>query len=178
MFRRVPLGRRREALERAISDFLEALLISKNRPASVTVANTLQLLLGLIYASTLIYLFYLMRTPKIRQSPDAFAEMEALTLAVCYLAPVALLTLFGAYGMWKNKRWGWLVSFAANFCVAAVFVYSLIDDGWHAADATDISLAVGSLLALIPLLLPPVWKYFWRRPGSAPQLPAAELPQT
>lgn len=176
MFRREPLGRCREALERAISDFLEAMLISKNRPASVTVANTLQLLLGLIYAGTLIYLFYLMRTPKIRQSPDALADLEGLTLAVCYLAPVALLTLFGAYGVWKNKRWGWLVSFMANFCVAAVFVYSLIDDGWHAADATDITLAAGSLLALIPLLLPPVWNHFWRKPGSTPQPTAAELP--
>jgi uncharacterized membrane protein (DUF2068 family) len=152
------------------------LLISKNRPASVTVANTLQLLLGLIYAGTLIYLFYLMRTPKIRQSPDALADLEGLTLAVCYLAPVALLTLFGAYGMWKNKRWGWLVSFVANFCVAAVFVYSLIDEGWHAADATSITFAAGSLLALIPLLLPPVWKHFWRKPGSAQQPTAAELP--
>jgi len=102
--------------------------------------------------------------------------MEALAVAAWYIAPFALLTLLGTYGMWKNRRWGWLVSFAANFCVAAVFVYSLIDDGWHAADATDITFAAGSLVAMVPLLLPPVWKHFWRKPSSAPQPTAAELP--
>jgi hypothetical protein len=136
------------------------------RPVFATIVTVTQLTLGLLWLGVSIYLLYLIRSPEMHQSSDTAAALMGLKIAFWVMVAAALLTLAGAYGMWRNSRWGWWVSLVVNFAIATTLVYSVIDDGLRAADVQDIVIAIASLLLVVLLLLPPVRRFYWRSSRS------------
>jgi uncharacterized membrane protein (DUF2068 family) len=131
----------------------------------------LQLLYALMLLSLPVYLLVLTRASQIRNASDAAAEISGLKIAAAVLGGPALVALIAWIGLWKEKLWGWWLTILTDLGLVGVFVYSLIDDGWHNIDWTDVVLTVSAVVPVICLLLPQVRRLYWR--GSVSQSAAA-----
>lgn len=138
------------------------------RSTLITGVTVIQLLLGLFYMGVSILLLYLTRSPAIRQGHDPAATIWGLKLAAGMIGPLALLAIAGAYGLRKNRLWGWWISFLNNFGVASALAYGAIDDGWNNLDPELIVPALVLVIPVVLLLLPAVRRFYWR--SSGPQL--------
>ena len=141
------------------------------RSGLITGVTTMQLLMALLLVGLCAYLFFLARSPETRQASDPSAAVWGLEVAAGIIAPFASLALAGAYGMWRDRLWGWWLSFLADAIFAGVLVYSVIDDGWSNADTELVICTVVSLLPVILLLLPSVRRFY--RAASQPPATAA-----
>lgn len=130
------------------------------RSGLITGVTVLQLLLGLLYVGASIFLLFLIRSPATRQGYDPAAAIWGLKVAASVTGPLALLALVGAYGMRKDRPWGWWVSFLIDFGVASALVFSVIDDGWKNLDPELIILALVFLTPVVWLLLPGVRTFY------------------
>src|SRR5262249_22514590 len=111
----------------------------------ITGVTLMQLLLGLLYMGVSLLLLYLIRSPVTGQGYDPAVALWGLKVAVSVIGPLTLLALVGAYGLWKDRRWGWWVSFLIDLGVAAVFISGALEDGWNNVDR--------ELLLLIPVFV-------------------------
>ena len=141
------------------------------RPVWVTSIIILQLLLGVLFAGICIYLLFLIRSPQMKQTPDAAEGILGLKIAVGVIAPMALLLIVAAFGMWKTKRWSWWFALLTDLGLAIVFVYSSIDDGWNNLDWQMVALTSVLVALIIFLLLPQVRRFYLRR--NQPHMPSA-----
>ena len=132
------------------------------RSGLITGITLMQLLLGLLCVGVSIYLLFLIRSPQIRQTHDAVAAIRGLKVAAGIIGPPGLLALVGAYGMCKDRLWGWWVSLLVDFGVASVLAYSVIDDGWKNLDSELNLLTLGFAIPVVLLLLPGVRRYYRR----------------
>jgi uncharacterized membrane protein (DUF2068 family) len=139
------------------------------RPVWVTSIIILQLLLGALFAGVCIYLLFLIRSPEMKQGP---AEgILGLKIAVGIIAPMALLVIVAAWGMWKARQWGWWFALLTNLALAVTFVYSSIDDGRNNLDWEMVAMTAVIVGLIIFLLLPQVRGFYLRRDQS--HLPSA-----
>jgi len=136
------------------------------RPLWVTIVIVLQALLGVLLAATIVYLLVLTRSKEILAEPEAADTIHGLLIGAGVLAAPAMITLIAAFGLWRGRFWGWLLSLATDVGMVAVLVYSIIDD--HEIDGEMVALAMGFLVPLILLLLPSVRKFVWNAAGPQP----------
>ncbi|HWX92985.1 MAG TPA: hypothetical protein VNY29_10155 [Terriglobales bacterium] len=138
------------------------------RPVWVTSIIILQLLLGMLFAGICTHLLFLIRSPEMKQAADSAEGIAGLKIAVGVIAPMGLLLIVAAFGMWKNKRWSWWFALLTNLGLAIVFVYSSIGDGW--ADWEMVAMTAVLVALIVFLLLPPVRRFCLR---DEPHLPSA-----
>jgi hypothetical protein len=131
------------------------------RPGLIVGVTIVELLLALSLVAFSIFLVVLMRSPEIRQSYDAAEEVFGLKIAAGVMVVPGIFMLLAAFGMWKDKLWGWWLALLIDFGMAATLFTSVIEDGWRVADREDLTLAVLSLVPVILLLIPVVRKHYW-----------------
>lgn len=136
------------------------------RPVAVTSVRVLQFLLGFLWLGLTIYLLLISRSVAIKQGPDSAAVILGLKIASAVVAPGAVFGLMAAYGLRKDKLWGWWLSLLINAAFAAVLIYSMIDDGWNGLDPEEVAFTLLSLLPVILLFLPVVRKFYWCKPQT------------
>src|SRR5207245_1146649 len=105
---------------------------------------------------------------------DPAAAVWRLEIAAGTIAAFASVALVGAYGMWRDRLWGWWLAFLADGIFAGVLMYCVADDGWNNADP---ELIVSTALFLVPvilLLLPPVRRFYWETSRLQPPAAAGE----
>lgn len=127
--------------------------------AGVVVA---QLLYGLLLLALPVYLLVLTRTSEVRNGAHAAEEISGLRIAAAIVGCPAIVLLVAWIGLWKEKLWGWWLTVLADLGLVAIFVYSLIDDGWKNIDREVATLAVIAMVPVIWLLLPKVRRFYWR----------------
>jgi len=136
------------------------------RPLWVTSIIILQLLLGALFSGVCIYLLFLIRSPEMKQGPDAAEGVVGVKIAGGIIAPMALLVIVAALGMWKARRWGWWFALLTDLVLMVIFVYSSIDDGWNNLDWEMVALTAVLVALIIFLLLPQVRRFYLRRNQS------------
>ncbi len=136
------------------------------RSGLVTGATLTQLVSGLLWLGVVLYLLWLIRAPQTRQVPDPEAAVWGLEIAAGIIAPLALLALAGAYGMGKNKRWGWWLALLADWPTVLALVYGMIDDGWSNIDSALVTVTAVCLAPAVLLLLPGVRRFYWEKPAA------------
>jgi hypothetical protein len=141
------------------------------RPPLITIVMVLQWLLGLLLAGLTIYLLALTRSAEALGEPDAADTIQGLKIGAAVLGVPALITLLGAWGLWKQRSWGWVLSLATDVGALAVLVYNNVGESkW---DADEIALAAGFVVPVILLLLPVVRKYYWNSATGSSTVSAA-----
>lgn len=139
----------------------------------VTGVTLIQFLLGLLLLGTSIYLIFLTRSPEVKQGQDAAEAVHGLKIAVGIVAPVAILLLVAAWGMWKSKLWGWWLAFLTEAGIFVLFLLSMVDDGWADIDWEMAGFTAVFAVFVVLLLLPRVRKFYWQ--GSSTQLKSAAV---
>jgi len=129
------------------------------RSPLITIVNVLQSCLGLALAGLTIYVLALTRSRETLSEPDASETVHGLLIGVAVLGAPALITLVAAWGLWKRRFWGWVLSLATDVGVLAVLVYNIA--GESDRDGDEIALAAGFVVPAVLLLLPAVRKFFW-----------------
>jgi len=133
--------------------------LGMKRPALALFVNAWQLLLGLLLASLTVYILALTRSRETLADPDAADTVHGLLIGAAVLGVPALITLVAAWGLWKRRFWGWVLSLATDVGTLAVLVYSMIDDREWEGD--EIALSAGFVVPVVLLLLPAVRKFYW-----------------
>ena len=144
--------------------------MSAKRSAWITGVLVLQFLYVLGMLALPLYLLVLTRASETRNAPNAVEEISGLRIAAAVVGAPALIALAGWFGLWKEKLWGWWLTFVMDVALAGVLMYSLIDDGWKNVDWDVAGLTLIAMVPVVYLLLPQV-RRFYRR-GKGAQLPA------
>jgi hypothetical protein len=135
--------------------------MSTKRSGWITGVVVLQLLYALMLLALPVYLLILTRTSEIRSGHDASADIAGLKIAAAVLGGPALVALVAWIGLWKGKLWGWWLSMFMDLGFVGMFVYSLVDDGWHNIDWAVVVLSVIAVVPVVYLLLPQVRRFYW-----------------
>lgn len=136
------------------------------RPALVIAVNVIHLLLALGLAGLSIYLLILTRAPETLKEPDAADTIHGLLIGAGVLGIPSVLLFFGAWGLWKNRLWGWWLAMLSDVGMLATLAYSVV--GENSVDWDDLALTLCFAVCPILLLLPRVRKYFWGDRESQP----------
>jgi succinate dehydrogenase/fumarate reductase cytochrome b subunit len=135
------------------------------RSPLITIVNVLQSFLGLVLAGLTVYLLALTRSRETLAEPDASETVHGLLIGAIVLGVPALITLVAAWGLWKRRFWGWVLSLGTDVGVLAVFVYNMVGENDREGD--EIALAAGFVVPIVLLLLPAVRKFFWNAGTTA-----------
>jgi len=131
------------------------------RSGWVTGATVTQFLLGVLFSGVSLFLLWLVRSLEIKQGEGAAEAIWRIKIATGIIAPLALLVLAAAYGVWKGKLWGWWLGVLTDLGLIGIFVYSLVDDGWHNIDWEMVAFTLFPLIPTTLLLLPVVRRCYW-----------------
>ena len=132
------------------------------RSGWITGVVVAQLLYGLLLLALPVYLLVLTRTLAVRNGANAGDEISGLRIAAAIVGSPAIVVLVAWIGLWKEKLWGWWLTVLADLGLVAIFMYSLIDDGWKNIDGEVATLTVIAMVPVIWLLLPKVRRFYWR----------------
>jgi hypothetical protein len=146
------------------------------RSGWVTGAAVTQFLLGVLFSGVSLFLLWLVRSPEIKQGEGAAEAIRGIKIAAGIIAPLALLVLAGAYGVWKGKLWGWWLGMLTDLGLVGIFAYSLMDDGWHNIDWDMVAFTLFPLIPTALLLLPGVRRFYWGGGHSQMQQAVIERP--
>jgi uncharacterized membrane protein (DUF2068 family) len=142
------------------------------RSGLITVLAILQLVAGLFFAGTAIYLIAETRNPEILKSQDAVGAVYGLKFAALAVSILAIPNFLAGIGLWRVKAWGRWLAVAINAVTLATLLYEPIFE--HARmDLDDIGTALVFAGMLILFLLPVVGRHL--RNDSAP---AKTLPES
>jgi len=136
----------------------------------------LQLLMALLLVGICLFLLFLTRSTEIKQEQEAAEAISGLKIAAGMLGAPALLVIVGAYGLWKEKLWGWWLALLTDVGVTGLCLYSMIDDGWNNIDWDVAGFTIVPLLATVLLLIPAVRGFYWRADDSTLPSSAAQRP--
>lgn len=142
------------------------------RPPLIAVVIVLQFLLGVLLTGLTVYLLALTRSQETLAEPDAAEAIHGLLIGAAVLGIPALITLVAAWGLWKRRFWGWVLSLATDVGVLAVLVYNVV--GESDRDGDEVALAAGFVVPAVLLLLPAVRKPFWNAKNPHASVPASE----
>ena len=92
---------------------------------------------------------------------DRVSTIWALKLAIGIIAPISLIILGGAWGLLKNKLWGWWLAFLTDAGLFGISLYSMIDDGLKDIDWDMFGFTAVILALLVWLLVPGVRRCYW-----------------
>lgn len=133
----------------------------------VTGAKAVQVVFGMLWLGLVAFLLWLTRAQETRRAPHAREAVWGLDIAAGILAPIALLALTGAYGMIRNKRWGWWMALLVDLGIVLMLAYSMIDDGWKNIDPGLVAMTAVSAAPVVLLLLPGVRRLYGGKPAAA-----------
>lgn len=120
-----------------------------------------QFLCGALLLGTCVLLVVLIYEPEMKKSADAAAAIHGLKLAIGIVFPMALIVFVGAWGLARNKLWGWWVALLTDMGLFAAFLYSMIDDGINNIDWDMLSFTAVALVLAMWLLVPAVRRFYW-----------------
>jgi len=126
-----------------------------NRPGWITVVIVVQALWVLALVGIAIFLLTLARTA----SPGVSAGVKT---GATVLIVLALFACASWYGLWKDTLWGWWFALLGNFALLAIFIYSVVDDGFGNIDWEMAGITMISAILPVLLLVPVVRKFYWR----------------
>jgi uncharacterized membrane protein (DUF2068 family) len=119
------------------------------------------LLCGALILGVCILLLILTRHPEVKYGKDAAEVVYGLKIAFALLAPIAVIVFAGAWGLGKNKLWGWWLALLTDAGMFGVFLYGMIDDGLHNVDWDMFAITTVALILTLWLLLPTVRRLYW-----------------
>ncbi len=114
-----------------------------------------------LFLGTCLVLYLLISQTRQQHGAERAATIEGLKLAIGIIAPMALVILFGAWGLLKEKLWGWWLSFLTDLGFFALFLYSMIDDGLNDIDWDVFAFTASSLVLVVWMLVPGVRRHYW-----------------
>jgi hypothetical protein len=132
----------------------------------VKVGILLQFLLGLLLAGLTVYVLALTRSPETLAEPDGAEAIHGLLVGAVVLGVPAVITLVAAWGLWKRRFWGWVLSLATDVGMLGVLLYNMIDE--RDLDGSESALAAAFVVPLVLLLLPTVRKFYWNAASPEP----------
>ena len=131
------------------------------RSGWATGAIVAHFLCGALLLATCMLLLILTRHPEVRYGKDAADVVRWLKIAFGLLAPIAGVVFAGAWGLAKNKLWGWWLALLTDAGLFGTFLYGMIDDGLSNIDWDMFAFTAGTLVLTLWLLLPPVRRFYW-----------------
>jgi hypothetical protein len=131
------------------------------RPRLATATAVLHFAMALACIAIAVYLLILTRSPEILNDKDAADAVHGLKIGAAVVGPVAIPYILIGIGVWKGRIWGWIVGLILNVLAVAVFIEDSVSE--RRIDWDDMSVAAIFVVLLVPLLLPPVWRWCWRR---------------
>jgi uncharacterized membrane protein (DUF2068 family) len=129
------------------------------RSPLITVVNVLQSCLALALAGLTTYLISLTRSQQTLADPDSAETIHRLLVGAAVLGIPALITMIAAWGLWKRRFWGWVLSLATDVGTLAVFLYNMV--GHNDREAGEMAMAGGLVVLIVLLVLPTVRAFFW-----------------
>jgi hypothetical protein len=135
------------------------------RSGWVTGAVVIQVFWMLALVALPIYLLFLTRSSGILNVPDGKEAAHGLKVWAAVVAVPAVLAIASAYGLWKEKLWGWWIALVSNTVILGLFIYSMTDENTIAWDMVAVTLVSAGLPIL--LMLTVVRKFYWRVTESA-----------
>ena len=129
------------------------------RSPLITVVTVWQPLLGLMLAGLAIYLVALTRSRETLADPDSVDTVRGLWIGAAVLGIPGVITLIGAWGLWKPRFWGWAVSLATDVGMLAALIYSIV--GENDRDGDEMAVSAGFVVPVVLLLLPGVRRFYW-----------------
>jgi hypothetical protein len=151
--------------------------MNNKRSGWITVVVVLQFVYVLLLLVLPIYLMFLAGKFGVRNGFRPTEETKGLTIAAAIVGFPGFFALVGWLGLWRKKLWGWWLSVATDLGLVAMFVYSLIDDGWKDIDWDVVVLTGITLVPVIGLLLPRVKRFYWGSGGSSAAPPVVVVPR-
>jgi hypothetical protein len=136
------------------------------RPWLIAAVTTIHLVYALALAGLAVFVLLLTRSPETLSEPDAKDAIYGLEMGSLALGVPALILVAAVYGLWKGKLWGWWLAFLIDVSVDGVFIYSVFEDGWRQTESEDVVLALCFASLPILLLLPKVFRFYWKRTNS------------
>jgi hypothetical protein len=138
------------------------------RPWLIATITTIHVVYALALAGLAVFVLLQTRSPEILSEPDAKDAIYGLEMGSLALGVPALILFAAVYGLWKGKLWGWWLAFLIDVSVDGVLIYSVFEDGWRQAESDDVVLALCFASLPILLLLPKVFRFYWKM--TNPQL--------
>ncbi len=132
------------------------------RSGWITGVVVLQLLYALTLLALPVYLLVLTRAPETRSAPNPAEEISGLRIAAAVVGGPVVVALIAWIGLWRGKRWGWWLTVLTDLGLVGMFLYSLVDDGWHNVDWAVVVLSVMAVFPVVYLLLPQVRRFYWQ----------------
>ena len=118
-------------------------------------------LCGALFLGTCIFLLILIRYPEVKQGENAAETIWGLKVAAVMVVPLAVVLFVSAWGLWKNKLWGWWLALLTDAGLVGIFVYSMIDDGLDNIDWDMAGFTVAAFVLAVMVLAPPVRRFYW-----------------
>jgi hypothetical protein len=127
----------------------------------VTGVVVVQFLSAALFMGTCIVLVVLIRQAELKHGPDRASTVQGLKLALGILAPLATVVLVGAWGLAKNRPWGWWLAFLIDVGLLGILLYSMVDDGLDNIDWDMFQFPVVAFVLVAWLLAPAVRCFYW-----------------
>jgi hypothetical protein len=139
----------------------------------IATVTTIHVGFALALAALAVFVLLQTRSTETLSEPDAKEAIYGLQMGSLALGVPALILFAAVYGLWKGKLWGWWLAFLIDVSVDGAFIYSVFEDGWRQAESEDVVLAICFASLPILLLLPRVFRFYWKR--TNPQLASAKV---
>ena len=139
------------------------------RSGLITVLAVLQLVAGLFFAATAIYLIAETRNPEILKSQDAVGAVYGLKFTALAVSILAIPNFLAGIGLWRVQPWGRWLAVAINAVTLATLLYDPIFEH-ERMDLDDIWIAAVFAALLIVFLLPVVGKHLRSQQSAAKTL--------
>lgn len=125
------------------------------RPPLITALSLLEIVIGLLYAASVPYMWMLAKSVATASGTDAGAAM-GLKSGAAMVAALSVISLVAGVALWKTRSWGRWLAIAANGFMFVLMLYGLFDDGLKNIDMDDVMVTLVYGALTIPFLLPAV----------------------
>lgn len=131
------------------------------RSGWVTGVAVAQFLAGTALLGICALLCVLTKHSDLKQADDSGAVVLGIKIAILIIAPMAAVAFVAACALAKNKLWGWWLALLADMGFFAIFLYSMIDEGFKDIDWAVFAFAGASLLLVVWLMVPSIRRHYW-----------------
>ncbi len=130
------------------------------RPRAITAITVLHLAYAALLAALTAYCMVLARHAATISKPDAGGAASGLVIGAVCLGVFAVLYAISAAGLWRVRRWGWVLALAVNALVPFFVLLDIFVDRDRDPDNWVPLVMFG--VPILLLLLPAVRRPFFR----------------